>query len=185
VDFVCPQIISLDLIEEAQIIHAIIHFLYPHLVLLQGVAHEDLIMRHSDRSCAARPPHQEVFEVFMGFDLLRHFPARWLVDHPTRPLHPKCLLRAILIEFIPKLIELALLSSQTTPRRDRCFLLQRAMHTLVHTILLRFPGINQLRVDPKLDEPHRGLRQPRQGVRDKRDSVVRPYALGSAQVSKR
>ena len=87
-------------------------------------------------------------------------------------------MRALPIELLPEPIELALLPSQTAGGRDGGLLLERAVHPLVDAILLWLPRLNELGVDPQLDEPYRQLREPRQGVGCKRYAVIRPDAVG-------
>ncbi len=60
-------------------------------------------------------------------------------------------MRAHLVELLPKSIKPALLRRQAPGWRDRCFLLQRAVHSLMYAVLLRFPRFDQFRVNPQLD----------------------------------
>ena len=133
-------------------------------------------MKQADRSSAAHPPHQVMSRIVVSLDLFRHRPAGSLV-HLGRPLRLQRLVGAQLIELLPESIELVSVCSHVAGRRDGGFLLQCAMHPLVHPILLRLPGFDQLRVDPHLDEPHRQLRQPRQRSRCGRHAIIRSNAI--------
>ncbi len=164
---------------EEQIIYPIVHFLLAHIILLQSVAHKDLLSQNADRPGTAHAPHQVMRRVIIGLDLHRHGSAGCLVDL-HRPFHPDRFVWTHLIEFFPKLIEFLLLGSQTASRRDGGVLLQRPVHSLMHSILLRLPGFDQLGVDTQLDEPHRQLRQPCQGIRCERHPIICSNAIGQS-----
>ena len=65
------------------------------------------------------------------------------------------------------------------------FLLQRAMHPLMPSILLRVPRFNPLRHDPQLHPPHRQARQPSNGMRCKRCPIVGSDRLRHSILAKR
>lgn len=95
-------------------------------------------------------------------------------------------MRTLLVELLRKPVEFLLLRSQAAARRDGRLLLQRAVHPLAYPILLRLPGSfpglirqdRQLGIDSKLDEPHRQLREPCQGVGCERYAFVGSDAIG-------
>jgi hypothetical protein len=60
-------------------------------------------------------------------------------------------MRTHLIEFFSEVIKLTLLCPHAAGRRDGGFLLQRTVHPLMHAILLRFPRLDKLGVDPQLE----------------------------------
>ncbi len=76
-----------------------------------------------------------------------------------RDLVVKALMRALVIEHVAKVIEAALLCAKRCRRRFRRVLLQRAMHALMATVLLRSARLNALVHDPQLHpaELNRGL----------------------------
>jgi hypothetical protein len=76
--------------------------------------------------------------------------------------------RTLLVELLPKPIELPLLGSQATGRRDGGFLLEGTVHALVHPVLVRLAWLDQFRENAQLENPHRQLLQTRQGVGGKR-----------------
>ena len=110
-DLVRLHLIAPDVIETVeQIVHPIVHLLQAHIILMRCVADKDLVMKHADRSSAADTPHEVMRGVIIGLDPLRHRSAGRPVDLPGPP-HPQRFVRALLIEFLPKPIELALLPS--------------------------------------------------------------------------
>jgi len=62
----------------------------------------------------------------------------------------QALMRALVVEHVVKVIEPALLSAKGCRRRFRRVLLQRAMHPLMATVLLRPARLNALMHDPEL-----------------------------------
>jgi hypothetical protein len=62
----------------------------------------------------------------------------------------QALMRALVIEHVAKVIEAALLCAKECRRRFRRLLLQRAMHPLMATVLLRSACLNALMHDPEL-----------------------------------
>ena len=121
----------------------------------------------------------------MGRDPLRHRSAGRPVELSWH-LHFQGFVRTLLVELLPKPVEFLLLRSQAAARRNDRLLLQSAVHPLAYPILLRFLGSipclirqdRQLEIDSKLEEPHRQLREPRQGVGCERHAFVGPDAIG-------
>ena len=62
----------------------------------------------------------------------------------------QALMRALVIEHVAKVIEAALLRAKGRRRRFRRVLLERAMHPLMATVLLRSACLNALMHDPEL-----------------------------------
>src|SRR5271163_1207294 len=62
----------------------------------------------------------------------------------------QALMRALVVEHVAKVIEAALLCAKGCRRRLRRVLLQRAMHPLMATVLLRSTCLNALVHDPEL-----------------------------------
>ena len=146
---------------EEQVIYAVVHLLQSHVILIQGMAHEKLIVEYSDRSCSTDSPHQIIARVFVGLDPCRHPPAGRLIDF-RRSFHLDCFVRTHVIELFPEIIKFALLCPHAAGRGYGGFLLpyrvlrdERAVHALVDAVLLRFSRLDELRVDAEFDEPYR------------------------------
>ena len=72
----------------------------------------------------------------------------------------QALMRALVIEHVTKVIEAALLCAKRCRRRFRRVLLQRAVHPLMATVLLRSACLNALMYDSELHPAERELGQP-------------------------
>lgn len=70
------------------------------------------------------------------------------------------LMRALVIEYVTKVIETALLCAKGRRSRFRRILLQRSMHPLMATVLLRSACLNALMYDSELHPAERELGQP-------------------------
>src|SRR3984957_8137853 len=86
----------------------------------------------------------------------------------------QALMRALVVEDVAKVVEAALLRAKRCGRRFRRVLLQRAMHPLVVTVLLRSAGLYPLMYDPELHPADREFGQPHQPGARKRCAVVGP-----------
>jgi hypothetical protein len=86
----------------------------------------------------------------------------------------QALVGALVIEHVAKIIKAALLCTKRCGRRFRRVLLQRAMHPLVVTVLLRSAGLYPLMYDPELHPADREFGQPHQPGARKRCAVVGP-----------
>ena len=117
---------------------------------MKCVAHEELLAKDAYRSRAANPAHNVMGWIVVRLDTPWHSPARWLVEF-SGSFHAYRFMRPHLVEVFSKAIELPLLCLHAAGRRDRSLLLERTMHPLVSAILLRFPRLDQLGVDPQLD----------------------------------
>jgi len=140
-----------DLVEaEVEIVHPVVDLLQADIVLLQGIADEDLVAKHADSAVAAYPADQKVGRVVVGLDAAGHGSGGGAVEL-GRPLHVQALVRAEVVGLLAEVVELALLGREAAPGRDGGIPLERAVHPLVHPVLLRLPRLDQLGVDPKLD----------------------------------
>ena len=92
-------------------------------------------------------------------------------------------MRTKLVIFCLKAIELALLSPPVGGWWARRLRLQRAMHPLVATVLLRLARLDQFRKDAKPYPPSRQARQARQRDGGKRYAVVSADALGQTELA--
>ena len=72
----------------------------------------------------------------------------------------QALMRTLVVEDVAKVVEAALLRAKRCRRRFRRVLLQRAMHPLVTTVLLRSACLNALVHDPEFHPAEQELRQP-------------------------
>jgi hypothetical protein len=67
--------------------------------------------------------------------------------------------RADVVVLVDKGVEGRLLRRLVFSWRSACLRLQRAVHALVPTVLLRLTGRDEVRANTKLDEPHREARE--------------------------
>ncbi len=72
----------------------------------------------------------------------------------------QALMRALVVEDVTEVVEAALLRAKRCRRRFCRVLLQRAMHPLVTTVLLRSACLNPFVNNPQLHPAERELRQP-------------------------
>jgi hypothetical protein len=78
-DLIRLQLIKTDLVEtEELVIYTIVYFLQAHIILMQCIAHKDLIVKHTDCPRPADTPYQIMSRVVVCLDLLRHCPFRSL-----------------------------------------------------------------------------------------------------------
>jgi len=84
----------------------------------------------------------------------------------------------------PEAIKRALLPAERAARRGTGRLLQRQVHPLVATVLLRLPGVDPFELDAKAGPPSRQLGEPCR-LRDGRErlAVVRPDGLRQTELS--
>jgi len=92
--------------------------------------------------------------------------------------------RPVVVESLRKRSKRACCSARVAGRRPRGFGLQRRMHALVSTILLRCPGIDVLQADAELDPMHRQPRQPRQRSRGEGRAIVAAHRARQAELAK-
>ena len=85
---------------------------------------------------------------------------------------------ALVIEDVAKSIEAALLCTKRRRWRFRRVLLQRAMHALVTTVLLRSACLNAFMHDPKLHPAEREFRKSHEPRARKRRAIVGPDSSG-------
>src|SRR5690606_19905750 len=98
---------------------------------------------------------------------------------------PECLMRTHVVEVPPPLGEARVLPRHGLGRRMNGFLFQGTMHPLMHTVLLRSPGANALRIDAQVNPPDRERRQAGNRVRiAERHSVVAANDLRQAVLLK-
>ncbi len=92
--------------------------------------------------------------------------------------------RPLVIELEAKTIENFLLRTCGSARRSRGFGLQRAMHSLVPTVVLRLSGTNAVVADSEANPPDRQARKPLQASRRERRTVVGADRLWQAELAK-
>ena len=90
----------------------------------------------------------------------------------------QALMRALVIEHVAKVIEAALLCAKGCRRRFRRVLLQRAMHPLMATVLLRSACLNPFVNNPKLHPAERQFRKSHEPRARERRAVVGPDSSG-------
>src|ERR1035438_3705783 len=102
--------------------------------------------------------HLPIRGVFRLLDPLRKEPRRRLIA-TIRSLLPERLVRALFVVLLTKPVEAFLLAAPVGRWRRRGFLLERAMHAFVPSVLLRFTGGDALRHNAGLDPARRKSRQ--------------------------
>ena len=157
--------------------HPIVDFIKPDMVMHDGALDEALVSHDPDRTGLAHEAHDVVARVLLGFDLLRHRVRRSSVEL-RRCVHPDPLVRSDGIELIPKLFRSLLLFRYRVLRGHRGLRLQRPVHPLVDSVLLRVTGFDELGVDLQSDEVHAELQQSCQRIGSKRYHVVTSDPLG-------
>src|SRR5882757_9379209 len=94
-------------------------------------------------------------------------------------------MRTLRVIHASKLIERALLFDHGGGRRARHFILQRSMHPLVPTVLLRMARLDSLRRNAKPDPPHGQCGEPTDAWRCERRPVVGADSRRQSKLSKR
>ena len=69
-------------------------------------------------------------------------------------------MRTLVVEDATKLVEAALLTAEALGRWRRYLGLERAVHSLVATVLLRLTGLDALGPNAEAHPPHREVREP-------------------------
>src|SRR5450755_2046307 len=90
-------------------------------------------------------------------------------------LHVDRLVRPLVIEFLDKRIKPLLLLEEIGFRGPGCLSLERSVHSLVPTVLLRASWTNTFELDTEPKPVRRQLRQSSQADRRKRHAVVRAH----------
>src|SRR5437867_12715969 len=82
------------------------------------------------------------------------------------------LMGPLVIELLAEDVEAALLRRETARGRPGRLRFQRAMHPFMPAVLIRAPGLDELRQDAETDPPRRELRQAGQRGGGERHAVV-------------
>src|SRR6516225_7352121 len=138
----------------------------------QCLADKDQLARPFDLTGAAHAAHRNVIAIVWILDPIRIGPRRGLVPRGRRLLSQR-LMRPFTVVDRAERIKPFLLRRQTGGRGCRRLLVERAMHPLVPSILLRLSSHDPLGPDAQLDPPYRQPRQPADPERGKRRAVVR------------
>src|SRR5207245_1924202 len=109
--------------------------------------------------------------VLEGRQPIRHRPRRRAVTRRRRLLVER-LMGPLVIELLAEDVEAALLRRETARGRPGRLRFQLAMHPFMPAVLIRAPGLDELRQDPEADPPRRELRQARQRGGGERHAVV-------------
>ena len=123
------------------------------------LADEDPVFVPADVASIVYPPQLEPFRIRKLWQLARQTDRAGDVETCWN-LVVQALMRALVIEHVAKVIEAALLCAKGCRRRFRRVLLQRAMHPLMATVLLRSACLNALMYDSELHPAQRELGQP-------------------------
>src|SRR6266852_6809633 len=103
-------------------------------------------------------PHLEPIRVLERRRAIRHRARRRFIARRRRLLIER-LMRALVVELLAEDVEAALLRRQA-PRRRPCGLgLQGPVHPFMPAVLVRAPGLDELRQDAEAHPPRRELRQ--------------------------
>src|SRR6266436_1831344 len=132
------------------------------------------------------PPHAAVGADGADFEAIRVLERRQPVGHRSvrrgvaggRRLLIERLMRALVVELLPKSIEAALLRRETAGRWARGLGLQGAVHAFMPAVLLRAAGLDELWQDAEADPPRRELRQASQRGGGERHAVIGANPLG-------
>src|SRR6266478_1474301 len=109
-------------------------------------------------SIGADVPHLEPIRVLEGRQAIRHRARRRGVTRRRRLL-VECLMRTLVIELLAEDVEAALLRREAARRRARGLRLQGPVHPFMPAVLVRAPGLDELRQDAETYPPRREPRQ--------------------------
>jgi transposase len=152
--------------------HPVVDLLQPHVLAdAHGGDVDPGVLLPADAAVGAHVAHLEPIGILERRELRRHLPWRELVTGGRR-VHVQRLVRPLLVELLPEVVELALLRPATARWRARRLGLERAVHALVTPVLLRLARLDELGQHPKAHPPGRELRQARQGVGREGHSVL-------------
>src|SRR5207248_6393052 len=116
-------------------------------------------------------------------DERRQAPRRRPVDR-RRCGVAKCLVRTIVVERRAETIEAPLLRNDRRRRRARGFTMQRQVHPLVASVLLRLARLDTLVTNGELEPPCRQSRQSSCSRRRERRSIVAAKRVGQTELAK-
>src|SRR3989454_6723290 len=129
---------------------------------------------------AAVPPHAPAGADVPDFEAVRGLeggqpspprPRRRAVTRRRRLLVER-LMGPLVIELLAEDVEAALLRRETARRRPRGLRLQGTVHPFMPAVLVRAPGLDELRQNAEADPPRRELRQAGQRRRGEGHAVV-------------
>src|SRR2546422_1176869 len=133
----------------------------------------------SDAAIRADVAHVEAIGIFQRGERRWHLPARGSVARRRRLLI-ECLVWALMVKLLAKIIEPTLLGGKTARGRSRGRRFQGAMHAFMPPILIGTPRLDELGEDTQAHPPGRELREPGQGRGGKWHAVVRADPRGQA-----
>ena len=148
VEFADLQVSEVDSVESWR------YQLKCQLFEAEYLADEDSRLMPTDVSAIVHPPEKETLlvcelrQLAWQSDRAGVVQARW-------DLVVQALMGALIVEHVAKMIEATLLRTKGCRGRLRRVFLQRAMHPLVATVLLRSASLYSLVHDPKLHPPDR------------------------------
>src|SRR4051794_33759776 len=120
----------------------------------EGLAQEDAAASPLDLAVAADPSHVMIGGILRFAEPTGVASRRRLIVC-SRRIKTKRLMRPLLVEDATEHVETPLLSPLIGRRRVGGVLLQRSMHSLMTTVLLRVPRFDPLRPHAGLDQLHR------------------------------
>src|ERR1700677_4492797 len=147
----------------------------------QRLADEDAGAAPSDLARGAHASHLMMGVIPGILDPRRHRPGRGAPDLRGRRLLQR-LVRTLLVEVPAKPVEALLLFACAERRRLCRLLLQRAVHPLVPTIVLRRSRTAEMRLDAQLQQPYRQSRKPARSRRSERGAVVGADRVGKPEI---
>jgi hypothetical protein len=156
---------------EVQIPDPVVRLLEAYPLADEGFADEQAAALPLDLAICANPPSLIVAGILQLVQMLRVLSSRRCVELRRRPLAQR-LMGALLVEIRLESVEAPLLSPQVPGGRTSRVRLQGSMHPLVTPVLLRVTRLDQKRLDPELDPPHRQTRKAPESPRTERAPVV-------------
>src|SRR5258708_2176781 len=148
----------------------------------ERLTEEDAAAKPFDLAVAAYPSHFMIGRI-VGLTQPAGIGAGRRLIVVCRCFEAKCLVRALLVEDPPELVETTLLSALIGCRRIGCLLLQRPVHSLMTAVLLRLTRLDPLRLHTGLDQLHREPAETAGGRRRKGRTVVGADHLRQADLA--
>lgn len=158
---------------EVDIPDAIIDLFQADVFTAQGVGDADPMFIPSDPTVATDETNLEVSRVLERWQLSGESADGWSIDRSRRFL-TKGLMGPFEVVLLAEGVEAPLLSLEIAGRRTRRLGLERSVHALVSTVLLRVGGFDELGVNPQTDPPDGESRETTQRGGRKGHPVVGP-----------
>lgn len=157
--------------SEEDVPDAVVDLFEPDIFTCTAGADVDPGMIPADAAVGTDVTNFEAVGIFQCRNFVRHRSWRGRVAARRRVL-VESFMWSLLVELDSEGVEATLLRRQVGGRRSRRLGLERAVHTLVAPVLLRFSGLDELGQDAQAHPPRRQARQPCEADRCKGWAVV-------------